>query len=912
LKKTFIVFFLVLIITAGAFWYFNQYHHKKVDSWQFVPANAILAYENSSIVENWNKILDKSVWKTIKKMPYFGNWEAALINADSLSGKDGSLDRLFRNHRFIVSVHITASKEFDFLFNLDLKDQAGKANFDHVIRSIQKETRLIAKSRTYLGFEIHELVSKDNASTFTYFIYENVIVGSYTPFLVEDVVRNVADRFKESFKSQIAALQSISKLENDEGNIYIDYSKLPDLLASFLDEQKAVELENLTRFSGDTYLDVKVTDNEILLNGVSTVDLSADKSFLGTLRNQSPGRIRITELMPGSTALLYHVSFSNFKEWQTQLTKYWSRTDEEQFRRYMDFEEKYQLNFDWVKGEAASAILETPNRAVPDRLVFIGISDKDLVFNELSSFAEKLGSEQSDSVYMEMYNDLPIVQLPFLEFPSLIMGNFFSGFENSFITIYEDYLVLGNSMQAVKFFLNSMEDESNWGKSVRQNIFLENTLSEASFSMMINTSLCWRMITDHLNDRWREVFRSYEYPLKSFDLLSLQVSNLDKRFYTSVAIEHQEKVETRPRETRLQKEQSIYTISPITTRPFIVKNHNNNRFEVLVQDSAKILYQISNEGEILWGDSLRAAIVTDIFQIDFYKNGKLQYLFASKDKLHLLDRNGDYVENYPVALRDGVKAQHLSVIDYDNSKNYRFMVADVSGNIYLYDKTGKNLEGWTPRALDAPLAVPGFHVRVKGGDCMIAFQTTGILNVMNRRGEMYPGFPIDLNVIGVSDVFVDIGNDFSSTKLITVSAEGEVIEVNLKGKILKREQLYKPAKESRFWLVNDALKKAYVIARQEYNKISFLNSQGETILENDLFSAGKLEVQYYNFNTDNQIFVTLDPEQEFAYLYNQSGKQITFEPIECGHPVALLYSARNREYQLYRCYNKNLTLEIFK
>jgi hypothetical protein len=616
-------------------------------------------------------------------------------------------------------------------------------------------------------------------------------------------------------------------------------------------------------------------------------------------------------LVPNTTAVLYHVSFSDFKEWQEQLSKYWSATDQEQFDRYLDFETKYQLKLDWLSNEAANAILETPNKENPDQLVFIGITDKDVVFDELSSFAEKLSEEQGDSLYLEVYNGIPIIQLPFRDFPSILMGGYFQGFENSFITTYEDYLLMGNSMQVIKNYIGDVDNENVWGKSVRKNIFLENTLTETNFSMMINTSLSWNMMMNHLNEHWKGIFARYEMPLKSFDLISLQISNIDRRFYTSMAIGHQEKRETKPLDSRMQIQQRVYTLSPLINKPYIVKNHNNNRFEILVQDSSNILYLVSNEGEILWGDSLKQPIVTDIYQVDFYKNRKLQYLFATKNHLHLLDRNGDYVENYPIKLNDGVEVEFLSVIDYDNSKRYRFMVVDRNGHIYLYDKNGKNLEGWTPRNLEGPLTIPGFHIRVRGGDCMIGIQKNGVVNVMNRRGEMYPGFPLDLKISYVNDVFVSIGNDFSSTRIIAISKDGELIEVNLNGKILKREQFYKPAKESKFWLVNDALQKTFVIARQEYNKVSFLNGKGEVIFEKSLISSGELSIQYYNFSSDRQVFIVLDEEQEFAYLYDNTGKPFSFEPLECGFPVALIYSSKNEEYQLYKCYNNNLTMETF-
>jgi hypothetical protein len=177
---------------------------------------------------------------------------------------------------------------------------------------------------------------------------------------------------------------------------------------------------------------------------------------------------------------------------------------------------------------------------------------------------------------------------------------------------------------------------------------------------------------------------------------------------------------------------------------------------------------------------------------------------------------------------------------------------------------------------------------------------------------MQPGFPLDLKAHGVNDLFVDIGNDFKSTKLITVSDEGELIAVNLEGKMLSREQLYKPSKESKFWLVNDALKKTFLIARQEYNKISLLDRKGDIFMEKELISSGELYVQYYNFSTDNQIVTILDQEQEFAFIYDREFESVTFEPAECSYPIALLYVSRQKEYQLYKCYKNNFSIELFK
>ena len=58
--------------------------------------------------------------------------------------------------------------------------------------------------------------------------------------------------------------------------------------------------------------------------------------------------------------------------------------------------------------------------------------------------------------------------------------------------------------------------------------------------------------------------------------------------------------------------------------------------------------------------------------IDYFRNGKYQLLFSGRNYLHLLDRNGNYVERYPVKLRSPA-TNALALFDYDNNRNYRLM-----------------------------------------------------------------------------------------------------------------------------------------------------------------------------------------------------------------------------------------------
>ena len=117
-----------------------------------------------------------------------------------------------------------------------------------------------------------------------------------------------------------------------------------------------------------------------------------------------------------------------------------------------------------------------------------------------------------------------------------------------------------------------------------------------------------------------------------------------------------------------------------------------------------------------------------------YKNQKLQYLFATKNKVYCIDRKGNDVENYPYSVKHGEgEINTLSVIDYDGSKNYRVLVSKTDGTVVLYDITGADLEGWNPKKFDTKLSQPGKHVRVRGKDFILIAEAKQITCIDTKR-----------------------------------------------------------------------------------------------------------------------------------------------------------------------------------
>jgi hypothetical protein len=145
-------------------------------------------------------------------------------------------------------------------------------------------------------------------------------------------------------------------------------------------------------------------------------------------------------------------------------------------------------------------------------------------------------------------------------------------------------------------------------------------------------------------------------------------------------------------------------------------------------------YLINAAGRVMWKVPLRERIAGTIFMIDYYKNSKYQLLFSGKNYIHILDRNGNYVERYPVKLRSPA-TNPLALFDYDNNLNYRLFIAGEDKRIYSYDKTGNVVKGWKPFTASGIVESEINYFRVSGKDYIVASDETSLF-FLDRTGSI--------------------------------------------------------------------------------------------------------------------------------------------------------------------------------
>lgn len=85
----------------------------------------------------------------------------------------------------------------------------------------------------------------------------------------------------------------------------------------------------------------------------------------------------------------------------------------------------------------------------------------------------------------------------------------------------------------------------------------------------------------------------------------------------------------------------------IPTGPFKVRNCATGKDNLLRQNKDNSLELVDEQGKILWKIPFPGKLCGMVGQVDYYNNGKIQFLVVTGDQVHLIDRLGREVSGFP-------------------------------------------------------------------------------------------------------------------------------------------------------------------------------------------------------------------------------------------------------------------------
>jgi hypothetical protein len=311
---------------------------------------------------------------------------------------------------------------------------------------------------------------------------------------------------------------------------------------------------------------------------------------------------------------------------------------------------------------------------------------------------------------------------------SVLQSDLAPGFTDSCFTFYDNYMITGNSSVTIFRFLYDNILNKTLANDVMYREFEKMIPSRAGYLFYCVPSRSLDYLSGYFNQKISAGLSSNKNSINKIQSIGFQLASINGMIYNNLSISYKDVIRE---ESTTEWETLLDTTAGI--KPFFFTNHNTGAKEIFIQDVKNNAYLINAAGRVLWKVPLKEKINGTIYMIDYYRNGKYQLLFSGRTNLHLIDRNGNYVERYPVRLRSPA-TNSLALFDYDNNNNYRLVIAGEDKFVYTYDKTGSVIKGWEPfRTAGNVIAEAGFY-KVSGKDFVVVADESSIY-LLDRSGK---------------------------------------------------------------------------------------------------------------------------------------------------------------------------------
>lgn len=550
------------------------------------------------------------------------------------------------------------------------------------------------------------------------------------PFVTIDSIL-VASKSKESLDAILAQKKSnyskIFKRRDATATFSLYYKALPAL----------VSLSSIP--IGAVFLDFNMTPESVTINGTLLEEKSRNKWFK-VFEKLEPQSQNLKAIFP----------------YKSHNTKVFSYNDFDQLQQNID-----SIGYASKTTELAKAIFSTIKKVgVFETEQGIGIALKSI---DISATYEALKSYQNE---LSSFRSIPIFE--FTE-PSLFNDAFGPLLTKispkKFITL-GDYLVFSDSDAVLQLTISNYYNKNTLDSSLSYETLQKSLSDEASVQAYFNN----HRLAELLSSQFQTTITGSE--LNAYKLSGLQLVKDEKMVHLNGVLQ-----KSKPRASKrlITEEFSLLLPDDILMGPVFVSNHKTKGKDILAQDINNNLYLISNKGVVLWKKSLKSAILGTVEQVDLYKNGQLQLVFSTPNRLYIIDRNGKNIGKFPLEFKDEI-TQPVAVFDYDKKRNYRFLITQNS-NLLMYDLNGKLVQGFEYKASQTIGKQP-VHIRHLGKD-FIVFSTGRQLKLLDRRGNVRVSVKENINFSNESIYFYN-------SLFTTTNANGELVQVNTKGNVSRQ------------------------------------------------------------------------------------------------------------------------------
>jgi outer membrane protein assembly factor BamB len=731
--------------------------------------------------------------------------------------------------------HLSGASSYGWLWCME------EGEFAFVDREKLKTKGKLA-SREYAGSEIIHFTSD---SLDFYFARQNgLVLLSKHQNLVQEGLKQLQSKIGLQASSTFAAVHKTANFK-DPINVFIQFSALPDWLASIL-TQKADWPEHFATWAA---LDLDINTNDVNLTGVALVPDSA-ATYLGTFAKAGKSNAQFASVVPLDAALVVNQNCGDINAWYKAFEAYLGVQNRLK-KRSVRLEELHVVPKEWLDFLTGEMGVYYADGALP------GAASKCAYFRISDIEKARIAMQKASGAFVENYRDVAIGQVDKRLFLPLLFGHLFSEMPTPYWFIQGEWLVCCNDLGVAKSHINSVLSERTLGTSSGGGVN-KTTGSSAQIIVLARNPEYLNLIQKELNVEVQKEFKKQQEKLAAISWLSIELKVDGDVAFTEIVFAHEEQVQ----QESARQQWGVTLEAPARMRPQLLKNHVNNQNEVIVQDERNNLYLINAKGEVLWKKAADGAILGPIEQIDIFKNNKLQLIFNTASHLYVVDRNGNDVAPFPLKLPDQATAP-MAALDYSNNRDYRVLVP-CGRRLYNYTLDGKQVKGWDFGKAKNSLVTQPKHRAIAGKDYIYLADEAGSVYVLDRQGRIRKKLKNRLQ--GSASALYLQGKTESEALILSLGKSGYQRKLYLNDNL----DSVQPFRKEPRYLVAERDNLLFAANYQLYLRAG--NATADIDLDGDL--SGEPGI----FSTNKQLFVAATLSEN-VWVFNEEGEALPGMPL---------------------------------
>ena len=518
--------------------------------------------------------------------------------------------------------------------------------------------------------------------------------------------------------------------KNDDFNEFrkLHLSKTKNISLNASESFKNLKLnfdnENISRYSKWIQYEFDFQNNDLYVLGISEIDKKTRN--INILNNLYKSNSEIIKIIPNN--------FSKFKR--------------------MSFKKdviEYNYNNSINQENSAEKKLDS---------IFYNVKELgELIINDSSIIVFNYDDNSTRNILKRLkqvsqYRDQLIYSGKYLNLSDFDVFDFRISKNYDYISNIENNLILTNNLNAMQNLILNYNNKSLVTKNENFEKFLSVVPRKTTFYEIIN------------NDN-KEDYNNFQYWFTNYEIKN---KSFFKSLFTTPTIDLNE---TKSLNLKFSKKLKNNIIS----NPTFVNNYRTGKKNIIFQDADLNLILLDLNEEIIFEKKLGSKIISEIFQVDLYKNKRLQFVFLTDEEFIVLDIKGNFVKK--IKLEKSNSNKFLSVFDYDKNRNYRFIIQN-GRSLKMLDRKFKIVKGFKKTKLKSEILKKLKHIRIYNKDYLTIIDKSGSPQILDRRGNIRIKLPKKFNV-EQNNFYINSGN------LITINTLNQLVNIQLDGTITYKQ-----------------------------------------------------------------------------------------------------------------------------